>query len=717
MLLTHDTQSALRVLLLGVLITCFPLTLTLLRELELLHLFASEDSHPRLLVNREGALLEHNQAATGFPLYSDTPPHSSFERLFEPKERPQFKPLLGEARRLGSAHHLVSLHLNGSLHHFSLICTPTNAGHRDGDWLLSFYDITELQMLGHALEQTGQHYQQVVDLTAEGLLLLDGRRITFANQSAARLLGMEHQDALLHRDIRDFFSKPQWKKASGPLKPLFKKQRFELEPVELELTTEKRFPIVVEATAKPFLFQESQSTLLSLRDIGHQKAEQQQLERAAHYDEVTNLPNRHYFLEQLSRVISRSHRSPTEHAVLFIDLDNFKEINDSLGHQTGDLVLQEVARRLNNHSRRENTLARLGGDEFSLLLENISSPYEASSVAGNIVELLGAPIRLQGHTRWVTPSIGIALYPQNGTTTKELLKNADTAMYHAKRAGKNAYRFFSADMNRILNRRLQMEQELDEVLAQRKLQVYFQPRVRPHDRKVVGLEALARWKNNQGELVTPGEHLHVAQQSQLVFRFEQEIMTQLNEQLKRWRLLGVNFGTLSLNLSTALLEDSDQLLERLAQLKPDKTTQNQLEVELDASVLLDANPRVSTLLERISRMGFKLAIDHFGSNPASFTLLGSLPIHSLKIDQALIKEIDHSPEAQRILKTIALVAHSLDIKVSTTGVETGPQAQWLQQLGCDLMQGFLFYPPQDAKTTTHLLLSSDSAHHSSCKEP
>ncbi|WP_426417533.1 putative bifunctional diguanylate cyclase/phosphodiesterase [Aestuariirhabdus sp. LZHN29] len=711
-LLWSGLAISLKLILTAILVAALTLCFSLYRQYQQLSLFAHEDQTPRLLVDRDGVLLARNNATECFaPLTTPQSP-IAFQTLFETENQPCLIKLLDEALRGKASSHRVALKLRNGYHHFSVHCKPALSKKSGDHWLISFTDVTELQTLGDALEQTEQHYQQVVDLTTEALLVLDGNRITYANRSAARLLGVGDQLQLVHRKLREFFTGQQWKKTPKEFRALLKKKSFQLNRIELELCTAQNAPLTVEAIAKPFRFQESQSTLLSLTDIGHQKIQQRQLEHAAHYDDITNLPNRHYFLDQLARVIARSHRSPNEHAVLFIDLDNFKEINDSLGHETGDQVLQEVARRLSNHSRRENTLARLGGDEFSLLIENISSPYDASSAASNIVELLSAPIRLHGHTRWVTPSIGIALYPQNGTATKELLKNADTAMYHAKRSGKNGYRFFSTGMNRTLNRRLQLEQELEDVLTNDKLQTYFQPRVRAEDHKIVGLEALARWQDSQGVMISPEEHLNVAQQSQLIFRFEQEMLRQLCEQLKKWRLLGVSFGTLSLNLSTALLEDSDALMNQLTLLYNEKAPDSQLEIELDAPVLFNGNPRVSTLLDRISRLGFKLAIDHFGSAPTSFPLLGTLPISTIKVNRDLIRAVEQRVDRQRILRTISLTAHSLDMQLSATGIESEQQAHWLQQLGCDLIQGNYFYPPQDAEAITHLLLNRDATQES-----
>ncbi|MCL6414528.1 EAL domain-containing protein [Aestuariirhabdus sp. Z084] len=666
------------------------------------HLFANADENPRILIDGQGHVLQSNAAAKLF--LPDTDQLTAIGNCFKEDETRAILELINAARNGQSRIETLPLTIAGSTHQFRITCQPLQEHNLRGNWLLSFCDITELQMLGLALEQTEQHYQQVVDLTTEALLLLDGGIITYANRSAARLLGVDNEEDLIHRELREFITNSQWAKLPKPFHQLLHKKSYQLNDCELELCTQNKTPLFVEAVANPFQFQEHISVLLSLRDIGYQKEQQQQLEHAAHYDDITSLPNRQFFLAQLSRVIARSHRAPTEHAVLFIDLDNFKEINDTLGHQTGDHVLQEIARRLSNHSRRENTLARLGGDEFSLLIENISSPYDASSAASNIVELLSTPIRLHGHTRWVTPSIGIALYPQNGTTTKELLKNADTAMYHAKRAGKNSYRFFSANMNRTLNRRLQLEQELDSALSQGSIQSYFQPRVQAKDNQIIGLEALSRWYNEEGELVTPGEHLPIAEQSQLIFRFEQEVLQLLQDQLRKWRLLGVSYGTLSINLSAALLQDSEELLVQLNRLRLEQTVDNQLEIELDAPILLNESPKLTDVLHKISQLGFKISLDRFGATPTSLPLLSALPIDTIKIDPNLVRDVDSSSESQRILKTISLTAQNLGIQLTATGVETEQQAHQLKKLGCTLMQGYFFHSPQNAETTTHLLL-------------
>jgi diguanylate cyclase (GGDEF)-like protein len=410
----------------------------------------------------------------------------------------------------------------------------------------------------------------------------------------------------------------------------------------------------------------------------------------AHHDDLTGLPNRLLFNFQLHQALARAERSGGTAGVLFLDLDRFKIINDTLGHDAGDAVLRQIANHLRACIRGTDTLARVGGDEFTLLIERGAEPHDLGAVAQKLLAAMASPLTVNGTVYQLSGSIGVALYPKDGADGASLLKNADIAMYRAKSSGRNTYQFYSTEINEHSVERLALENELRQAIARREFEVHYQPKVDIRTGRIAGAEALVRWRHPRRGLLLPGEFIAVAEEVGLIASIGGQVLDTVCTDLVRWRGDGLPSMRVAMNLSAQQFADS-RLIDNLNQtLHRTGCDPRLLEFEITESVVMTNPGKALQLLEHIKDHGITLAIDDFGTGHSSLAYLKRFPVDSVKIDHTFVRDIAVDPNDVAIIKAIIALGHSLDLKVVAEGVESATQLEILRGFHCDEFQGFLF---------------------------
>jgi len=423
----------------------------------------------------------------------------------------------------------------------------------------------------------------------------------------------------------------------------------------------------------------------------------------AHYDALTGLPNRLLFEDRLQQACHRAERNGHMVALLFLDLDRFKLINDTLGHGVGDLLLKNVAERLRESVRKKDTVARLGGDEFTIILDDVDNMHSVVLVAQKILDLLTQPFCLDGHEVVITTSIGVAFYPKDAKNTAELQKNADAAMYYAKESGKNRHQFFTTKMNELVSSRLVLENSLRQALEKGQLLLHYQPQMELSTKRVVGVEALLRWKHPEQGFIPPLEFIPLAEELGLMAFIGEYVLWTACKQGKKWQEeLGVSLS-MAVNLAGWQLEQPN-FAETVARVLRETGLPPQcLELELTENVLLKNIAQVLLTLNKLRKLGVRVAVDDFGTGHSSLTYLLNLPIDTLKIDKSFIQSIGQQENSATITKAVIALAHSLKLHVVAEGVETREQQEFLTDQGCDFIQGYFFCKPKSPDEMTSFL--------------
>jgi diguanylate cyclase (GGDEF)-like protein/PAS domain S-box-containing protein len=451
------------------------------------------------------------------------------------------------------------------------------------------------------------------------------------------------------------------------------------------------------------------------QDITERKQAEKAIHRLAYYDSLTGLANRVLFKDRLSNALSYAQRHHLHLAALFIDVDRFKVINDTLGHTVGDLLLIHVAERLSESVRQSDSvsrhaeqepshaLARLGGDEFTILLTSLPQPEDAGRVARRILDTLTHPFSIDGHEIFISASIGISIYPSDGTTVEALLKNADTAMYHAKEQGRNNCQFYSSGLNAAAAERLDLESDLRRALDRQEFVVYYQPKLNIHSRKILGAEALVRWKHPKRGLVPPGVFLNAAIDTGLIRPMDEWVLHEACRQVQAWERAGLPAVTVSANVSNSLFHGRTLPGTVADALRDSGLNPSQLELELTESIAMRDVEASVTMLEGLRTMGVRLSIDDFGTGYSSLSYLQRFPLSRLKIDQSFVRDLLTNENNVKITRAIIAMAHSLNLSVLAEGVETDGQLTRLREEGCDEVQGYLFSRPVSASDFEALL--------------
>ncbi len=440
-------------------------------------------------------------------------------------------------------------------------------------------------------------------------------------------------------------------------------------------------------------------------DITHIKRSKEQLDHMGHHDALTDLPNRLLLNERLEQAIKHAERHNTQLAVIFLDLDNFKHINDSLGHPVGDQLLQEVARKLVLAVRQDDTVARIGGDDFVLLLEDIGKPENAGLAAQKLAAVFAQSFQLEDQSIRTTASLGICICPQDGKDPATLLRNADAAMYRAKEEGRNTYQFYTEELTRNAFERVLLENNLRQAIEQGQLLLLYQLQKELQSGKIIGVEALVRWVHPELGMISPAKFIPMAEESGLIHPIGDWVLKTACHQGKRWLDKGIDFGRISVNIAGPQLQRGTLVNEVIAALKETGLPTHHLELEVTEGFIMQQAESAITQLQALRDLGLTLAIDDFGTGYSSLSYLKQLPIHKLKIDQSFVRDIPDDHNDMAIADAIIAMGRSLGLTVIAEGVETEAQAEFLKQAGCQEGQGYLYSKPVTAEAVEALILA------------
>ena len=526
----------------------------------------------------------------------------------------------------------------------------------------------------------------------DGIGILDERlEFTYVNDSLAKLFGFHEPYELLGRSLCDLYEPHEQVRFITSIVPLvLQRGRWRGEATGLR-SDGVNFPQEISLTAIA-----DGGMVCVVRDITERTYAEEQIKHLAYHDALTNLPNRLLFKDRVTVALSHAHRDGSRLAVLFLDLDRFKVINDSLGHNIGDQLLQAVAARVQACVRESDTVARLGGDEFTVLLPRLHESDDAAPIAMKIIEAVRYPFHIEGREFFITTSIGISLFPEDGTDAEALIKNADTAMYQAKELGRDNYQLFNAHVNAKALQRIALEHGLRRALANDEFRVHYQPIFDLRAGRITGMEALLRWTHPQLGSVPPATFIPLAEATGVMIPIGTWALREACRQAKAWVDSGQRTLSLAVNLSVTQLQQAD-LIQRVRDIL-DETgfPPRLLELEITESSAMQSPETSIRMLYDLKKLGIRISLDDFGTGHSSLSYLKRFPIDTLKIDQSFVHDITSDPDTAAIVTAIIAMAHSLRLKVIAEGVEFTEQANFLRRHGCDQMQGYLITPPVSA---------------------
>ncbi|PID44640.1 MAG: two-component system response regulator [Proteobacteria bacterium] len=439
------------------------------------------------------------------------------------------------------------------------------------------------------------------------------------------------------------------------------------------------------------------------RDVTEKKEAERYITYQAYHDLLTRLPNRELFKERLKLSIAQAKRNKTRLAVMFLDLDRFKVVNDTLGHAMGDRLLQEVSDRLGHCLRDGDTLSRFGGDEFTLLLPSISTREDARQVSRKIIQTIKEPFTLGEHEVFVGISIGISIFPETGLTVEELIQNSDAAMYHVKTGGKNGYQFFVNSMKNRSSNRLKKERDLRSALENNEFNVYYQPQVNTKTGDIIGVEALVRWHHPERGIIYPAEFLSLAEETGLIIDISEWVLVTACREVREWIKNGHEYIRLAVNLSPKQFEHPRFVRQLIRQLKLTDFPARNLEIEISENIIMNDLEHIIRKLNALNEYGISIAIDDFGTGYSSLSYIHKLPLHTLKVDQSFVKDLQNQVGKPCIVNAIIAMAQGLRLNIIAEGVETAEQLDYLKKIGCHEIQGFYFAKAEPASKTLTMI--------------
>ncbi len=559
----------------------------------------------------------------------------------------------------------------------------------------SYIDITERTKAEGALRESEQRLRTIIETDPECVLIADlNGRLLEMNAAGLAMIEADSVEEAQQRNPVEFVL-PEYRQAFIDLQ-----QRVingESGSLEFEITGLKGTRRWVETHAAPMRGANGEIELLLgiIRDITERKQAEGRIQYLAHFDALTGLPNRAQLDDLTKYAINLAQRSHEPLALMFLDLDQFKDINDTLGHSVGDALLVALANRIRLALREEDTVSRLGGDEFIFLLHNVDA-NGASHVAQKLLDVIAKPYRIDAFDLNVTGSIGIALYPSDGEDMETLFRSADAAMYRAKQEGRHGFRFFTAEMQARSARHLQLVNALRQALEHNQLEVHYQPQVSMHDDRIVGAEALLRWTHPDLGSVSPTEFIPAAEDSGLILPIGEWVLKCAARQLKAWMRDGLAPMVMAVNLSAVQFRHPDlpSLVSRI--LDEEELPPEYLELELTEGVAMHDPQGAIAVMNNLHERGVRMSIDDFGTGYSSLSHLKKFKVYKLKIDQSFVRDISTDPEDKAIVGAIIHMAQSLGLQTIAEGVETGGQLAFLREQGCNEMQGFFYSKPLPA---------------------
>jgi len=570
------------------------------------------------------------------------------------------------------------------------------AGQQLGSFVL-ITDITERWRAEREVRQSEERMRKFTEATDEAIVFHRDGLITDGNEALTRLTGYSLQE-VTGLSIFNFIS-PEWRATA-----LEYARSGREDPYEVTICHKDGHAIPVEVVGKTMPLHHADYRIVVVRDITARKQAQEREAFIALHDTLTQLPNRHFLMEQLSQVLSLARRRHGRVAVLFMNLDHFKTVNDSLGHHAGDQLLRNVAERLRNGVRDADVVARLGGDEFVVVLTDIQTPDDAAMVADKLLDSMHGVFTVDHLPLTISPSIGISLFPDHGASADVLLRCADAAMQHAKESGRGNRQFYAASMDASALDVLHQERLLRDAIARNDFELHYQPQIRLADGTLQGLEALVRWRHPERGLVGPDEFITFSESRGLITPIGRWVMREACRQLKDWQDEGLAPVPVAVNLSALEFRQRDVAAEIAAVLLETGLAPQYLEIELTESVLMHQTGQVLDTLNAIKALGVGISIDDFGTGYSSLAYLKRYPIDKLKIDRSFVADTPENTDDVAIVTAIAQMGRSLQLQTVAEGVETQAQIDLLAGLGCDLIQGFAVAMPMGEESTRRWLL-------------
>ena len=573
----------------------------------------------------------------------------------------------------------------------------------------------EINLKTAELQKQKDLFETLFEKSSDGILIFDGEKFSQCNEHIVQMLGLKSKNELLEMQPSALSPEYQpdgqssYEKSRKVMQKAFESGREQLEWLHRRSNGEE---FISEITLTPIVLDGKRVLYVVWRDISEKKKAQKKLleqtdilKYRAYHDLLTGLPNRNLFNEKLEQAIRKAEDDGSELALFFIDLDQFKQINDSLGHDVGDRILKEVAGHLREALPNEYTLSRLGGDEFTVIAEGADNREEITDLAQMILDTLRKPIIYDSRKLYISCSIGISLYPKDGSQTQNLLKYADAAMYKAKEEGRNNFRFYTSEMTEQAYERLVMKADLVRALADEEFCIYYQPQFDGKNDRLIGMEALLRWNHPLTGLKMPDSFLPIAGESGILTQIDHWVARQAMKQLQQWHDEGLKAGHLALNLTISHLNEIDFYRELKTTIEEVGFDPKNLELEITESELMQNFDDAIVKLKQLHKLDIHIAIDDFGTGHSSLAYLKRLPVDKLKIDRSFIEDLPGNEEDAAIVKAIIALAQTLGLDIIAEGVESMEQKEFLIKNGCDQIQGYYYARPMPAEEMKKILLS------------
>lgn len=572
------------------------------------------------------------------------------------------------------------------------------AGEAVGSWL----DITELHGLQARLHEREQLLRKIIETEPECVKLLDpDGNILEINPAGLVMLQSDDPGDVIGRPVERFVAPEYQSRLRAATQRVASGEPAILEMEIVGLKGRRRR---VEQHAAPLYGHDGRirSILAVVRDISERADAESQVHYLAHYDLLTGLPNRALFRDRLLQAMAQAKRSDTLIAVMFLDIDDFKDVNDTLGHAVGDQLLKEITQRIRSCMREYDTVARFGGDEFGIIQTDVQTVEAAADLAERVLGMLGEPFHIEGHEIHSGASVGMTIYPFDDAQADALLRNADMAMYKAKREGRNRFQFYVAELNEMVQRRAALERDLRIALQKQQFRLHYQPQLDLTTGRIVGVEALLRWRHPERGEISPAEFIPVAESSGLIMPIGDWVLRTACREARAWQDAGLPPVRVAINLSAMQFRHRNLLDTITSALAESGLEPRWLEVELTESLIMrDVRATIDTL-QHLHELGVQIAVDDFGTGYSSLSYLTRFPVSKIKLDKSFVRDVDKRDGAA-IARTVIALGHSLNMKVMAEGVETEYQLRFLREHACNEVQGYYFSRPMSAGAIQRLL--------------
>ncbi|MBJ7549615.1 EAL domain-containing protein [Marinomonas ostreistagni] len=586
---------------------------------------------------------------------------------------------------------------------------PHTEGTLENGYLMLIHDITSRKKAEQSLIDEKERIRITLNSIGDAVIATDTHGIiTFLNPIAENMTGWSLDKAIGEpiETVMPLIDSESGECMQNPIRVALAEERVVGMALNCALGTTVSNAIAVEDSAAPILSHDGQisGAIIVFHDVSEARAMAIKMTHLAQHDSLTNLPNRLLLRDRAQQSIKLHETTNQKLAMVMVDLDDFKAVNEVVGHEVGDMVLQQVAYELKKKLKLEGNLFRPGGDEFLILLSNLSSSIQVTRFINKLMSIFQSKWEAHGKTFKITVSVGVSVYPEDSLDLDELYRHSESALFSAKAAGKNQFKFYNQKLEKKLILKQQLEQSLHSDTDHQQFEVHYQPKINIHTGHIIGVEALVRWRNSDGELIPPSDFIPLCEESGLIIPLGEYVLTKSCEQAVLWREMGIEI-VMAVNVSIIQFEDPQFLNSLVRILETSGISPNMLELELTESVLAKDINYARALIERIRDLGIKVALDDFGTGYSSLAYINGFPLDVLKIDQSFVRNMLRSKTDQTIIAAIIQMANGLNLKLVAEGVETQEHADELKEMGCTIMQGFFFSKPIPAKQVTAQLQS------------